>query len=132
MIKDSTGRIYTHYKYWEDWKNGLYKKQDESRQKIDLSIKVLRSPTICKKAMERVVIEWPISTAVNLSIPGCQRPWMGRAACCIQFGVSENITRIAWWQLSLNQQAKANEIADTIIDAWRNSHMKTQQDLFNG
>ncbi len=131
MIEDN-GRIYTHYKIWEDWKSGMFSKQAESRERIAKSLSVLGNPDVCKVAMEKVIKEWPVSTAVNLSIPGCQRPWLGRAARCIYFGIAENITRIAWWQLSIEEQNKANEIADNIINIWRKHHQINQMDLFNG
>lgn len=130
-MRDNTGRIYTHYEYWEDYKNGLYKSQTESIDRIKLSMKVLSNPNLCKLSMEKVIKEWPVSTAVNLSIPGCQRPWLGRAACCIKYGISENITRIAWWKLALEKQDSANAIADTIINAWRKNFLKSQVDMFN-
>jgi len=131
-MRDVNGRIYTHYKSWEDYKNGMYKQQPESLGKIDLAVYNLSDTKQCKASMERVIKEWPISASVNLSIPGCQRPWLGRAACSIQYNISENITRIAWWKLSLEQQEIANEIADDIIAKWRLISHNIQRSLFNG
>ena len=132
MIQVETGRIYTHYKHWEDYQHGLFKKQSESRQLIDLAVKNLSTPDMCRDSMELVIKQWPVSTAVNLSIPGCQRPWLGRASNCIRYAIAENITRIAWWQLSIEQQESANNIADEIIDKWRKKHQTIQENLFNG
>lgn len=127
-------RIFHHYIKWEDYQNGMYNNSPETLEIIQKAVEVLSTPSICESAMKRVVSEWEYATEFNLTNSGCHRPWLGRSACCIYYGITENITRIAWWQLTSDQQNKANEIADIIINNWREQHIKKfnqQINLFN-
>jgi len=120
-------RIFHHYEKWEDYQAGMYENQPETKEAIQNAIRVLSNPRVCEEAMYRVVTEWRYATEFNLSNTGCQRPWMGRAAVCITHGVSENITRIAWWQLLEEEQIRANEIADRVISKWKAEYQFTNE-----
>jgi hypothetical protein len=109
------------YWKWEDYHAGMYRdSQEDLEEKIQSAVSVLGSDLKCKEAMERVVLEWPVSSALNLhDATKNVRPWLGRAACCITYGCCEGATRQAWWLLSETQRDRANAIADCVIAKWR-------------
>lgn len=109
------------YWEWEDYNAGMYRDfQDLFEEKIQLAMLVLGSDINCRDAMQRVVLEWPVSSAMNLHDSTKNvRPWLGRAACCITHGCCEGATRKAWWLLSESQRNIANQIADRVVCNWR-------------
>jgi len=65
---------------------------------------------------------WPISFEVNLSNLGQNRKaWLGAAACCFKFGVTEINTRLAWNTLTPQVQEQANRTAERVIFEFENS-----------
>lgn len=69
----------------------------------------------CKKA----TVDWPNSAEANLTASVINhQAWIGHAACCINHGASEDLTRLAWRTLSQEQQDLANAAADRAIHAW--------------
>lgn len=70
-------------------------------------------------AMLRVVREWPISCEHNLTDTGQnRRAWVGHAACCLETGAPEYLTREAWGHLTQDQMDRANARADQAIRCW--------------
>jgi hypothetical protein len=70
-------------------------------------------------AMMRVIREWPITCEHNLTDNSInQKAFIGHCAVCLQLGIPEYITRMAWKYLSKDQQDKANERAQFAIDTW--------------
>lgn len=114
-----TERIYRPYTEWEDYQNGMYGSVEKSLEPIltEKAIGVLRDPVW---AMSRVINEWPISCVENLSIKS--KSWLGQAACCIEHGVPEYLTRQAWNSLSKQEQNNANNIASEIIEQWQRTY----------
>jgi hypothetical protein len=116
-------QVFAHYTEMEDYINGMYKIIPKDEDLINKSVLLLSDKEICLKAMNRVVNEWKISCAVNLSNNGRnQRSWLGQAACCIEYGTPETICRIVWGKLTSEEQKQANEIADQVIDNWIKSN----------
>lgn len=75
--------------------------------------------------MVRAINEWPNGCEHNLSCTGMNRQaWIGHAAACIAINSPEYITRLAWWQLTQEQQDLANAKADTAIQIWENNYAK--------
>lgn len=114
-------QVFHHYKKWEDFQNGMYRKVNASDDHFlcDKATELLSNPDICFQAMKRVTIEWPFSTEHNLTNLGQnRRAWLGQAACCLEFGVPEELTKIAWNALDHRQQENANGVADVIIKQW--------------
>jgi hypothetical protein len=69
--------------------------------------------------MRRVIVEWPHSSAHNLTNEGMNRvAWLGQSSCCIIFGVCAEQTRSAFNLLTPERQAAANAAAQEILDAW--------------
>jgi len=81
----------------------------------------LISPAI---AMRKVIEHWPIASRVNLSdIRSNRRSWLGQAACCIESGIPEHITRMAWNALTNDQKDNANNVAKEVILLWEKEHL---------
>lgn len=115
-------RFYAPYTDWEDFINGMYGTEVKIDQ-IEKSRLLLLQP---KNAMLRVISEWPISSKHNLTNAGSNRKsWLGQAACCINHQSTEFETRLAWKELTKDEQAFANECADEVIVIWE------QQNNFN-
>ena len=117
-------RIYHHFQLWEDWREGMYREIPYPIQHsaIDAAARLLRMPAPLKMAMRRVIMEWPTSTAVNLSNTARNRQaWLGQAACFLTLTVPDYLTKLAWHSITENQQAAANAVADLIIEEWANA-----------
>jgi hypothetical protein len=86
---------------------------------IQNAVAVLSDADRFAAACVAVFHRWPVSTAVSLSDTGRnRRAWLGRAAACIDGGSAELATRAAWWMLTVEQQDRANEVADEEIAKW--------------
>lgn len=107
-------RIYHPYWLWEDYLNGMFndsKLQNED-DLIQKCTNLFSVPSAFDKACEMVINKWKISTKENLSNTSQNRnAWIGAACCSIIHNAPEYITRIAWANLTIEQQNIANRIA---------------------
>ena len=111
-------QFFTHYLEWEDFQNGFWSSipKDQESTKVQKAKDILLNPEI---AMQKVIDYWPIASGVNLSdVRSNRKSWLGQAACCIESGVPEHITRIAWNALTEAQKNNANQVAKQIIEKW--------------
>lgn len=117
-------RIFHHYDKWEDYHAGMYDEDKTDRQKrVFRAARILGSPILCRRAMEKVIAEWKIATEYNLSNAEINRKaWLGQAACCCFAGIHEDETREAWGLLSDRERVQANMIASDIIKRWLQEH----------
>jgi len=75
----------------------------------------------------RATYEWPNSTEAALTASTMNhQAWIGHAACCINHGASEDLTRLAWRTLTQEQQDAANAAADRAILDWSNRYAKAR------
>lgn len=113
-------RIFHHYNKWEDFHAGMYAESREGRkERVKQAANILGTPSICKKAMEKVISEWQIATEYNLSNAEINRKaWLGQAACSCYAGIHEDETREAWGIMTEPQRIEANRIAASIIRKW--------------
>lgn len=114
-------RIFHHYSLWEDYHAGMYDESKDGRaERVQNAAEILGTPDVCRKAMEKVVAEWKISTEYNLSnIEINRKAWLGQAACCCWAGIHEDETREAWGIMTDAQRIEANRIAACIIKKWQ-------------
>jgi len=120
-------RIFHHYEKWEDYQAGMYE-APRGGDAVTLAVRLLSNPTSFRGACERVMSEWPISLAENLSNTSAnRRAWMGRAACCIQVGATERDTRSAWALMSERKREEANNIADAFIKKYEKENKEVHQ-----
>jgi hypothetical protein len=77
------------------------------------------------KYMIRAINEWPNGCEHNLTCTGMNRQaWIGHSATCIALACPEYITRLAWHQLTQEQQDLANAQADIAIKTWEDNYAK--------
>jgi hypothetical protein len=75
--------------------------------------------------MIAAIMEWPFTCEHNLTCTGMnQQAFIGHSAACIAINSPEYITRLAWWQLTQDQQDKANGKADLAIKIWEDQYAK--------
>lgn len=126
-------QVFAHYLEWEDYQNGMYKmpKLNDGLGQVQQAKELLSNTPIFFDTMKIMMKEWPVCSAVNLTNLGQnRRAWLGAAACNYLHKIPEVITRIAWNELSKEQQDKANLAANKIINEYDN-HQQYAQTLFD-
>jgi hypothetical protein len=111
-------QVFEHYEKWECYQNGMYNLRDipEKDQRVEGSRLLLSSPLEFYQVCKKVVSDWPISTAVNLTNKQLnRRAWLGAAASMIKHQCPEHLTRVAWGLLTESEQIAANKVAEKII-----------------
>jgi len=114
-------RVYIRYEKWEDYMAGQYdnKTKESELVLIEKCKELLSTPDRLAGYMRAAAIEWKNSAAVNLSnVNRNRQAWLGQAACCKYSGAPEFITKLAWRELTDEQQATANAVADKVIAEW--------------
>jgi len=115
MYRDKDGRIFHHHDFWEDYKNGLFKKRKTIQDNVQKSFDILSDTQKTDHWFSRLS-EWKYSSELNLSNKSINRQaWIGQAACCMAHGSNEDETKIAWYKLTPEEQSRANAIADYYI-----------------
>jgi hypothetical protein len=114
----AVGRVHASYDQWEDYRAGMFDARIEDTAVASCRA-MLRDTQRCEQAMRRVIAEWPVAAAVNLSNSGAnRRAWLGQAACCLESGATASATKRAWWQLTDDARTRANRCADEVIALW--------------
>ena len=111
-------QLFHNYIHWEDFKNGMWKRVTaiEENSMLLTAIEFTGDAERYGKAMLRVVNEWPITCEHNLTDSSLnRRAFIGHCAVCLELGIPEYITRLAWHELSQKQQDDANLKADYAI-----------------
>lgn len=114
-------QIYHDYRYWEDYLNGMWRKENKEYNEKMLKVAIEFTSNHFKygEAMKKVIKEWKISCEHNLSNKNQNRKaWLGHAACCIELGLPEYLVRQAWKYLTELQQNLANKEAEKYIKQW--------------
>ena len=120
-------RIYHPFHLWEDYQFGMWQKIPSyaERSYLKAAMEFTGDAELYGKYMIRAINEWPFGCEHNLSCAGMNRQaWIGHAATCIAIGCPEYITRLAWHQLTQEQQDKANAKADIAIKIWEDNYAK--------
>lgn len=118
-------RLYHPFWAWEDI--GMWRdlSDEEGRVFLTVAIEFTGNAIRYGKAMLRVLDEMPIACEHNLTEPAMNRQaWIGHAACYLETGCPEYITREAWGKLSQQQRDDANEQADKAIARWEQTHAR--------
>lgn len=114
-------QVYHPYQRWEDFKNGMWRKETKTYEEKMLNDVIEFTGDHIKygNAMLRVIEEWKISCEHNLSNQSINRKaWIGHAACCIEKSYPEYLVRQAWGMLTEQQRVDANKKADYAIQKW--------------
>lgn len=129
MTKRKFKRVYHHFNEMEEFHSVMWKQiPADLRDKAILeSAALMIEDNAFEDACLRVTYEWPNSTEANLTALSVNhQAWIGHAACCINHGASEDLTRLAWRSLTKEQQDAANAAADRAIADWENRYAKAQ------
>ncbi len=113
-------RIFAKYNEWEDFKNGMYEMYNsEDEDLIRKSVYLLTNSRMFLETCKRVVSEWKITTQVHLTNNTInKKAWLGQASCNYLYKTPELLTRVAWGKLTKDQQDKANNIAESVINSY--------------
>lgn len=111
-------KIYYRYELWEDHKNGMYQDGDVKNEEIISKAESLLKNN--KKFLEvglKVIDNWIYATETNLTNKNRNRQaWIGQASCSYMYNVPENLTKMAWHKLTLDEKNAANSVADKVIN----------------
>ncbi len=128
-------QFYKEYNYWEDYINGMYEfpNNEHEEKQVSLAIEVLSNKYLFMSICKEVLINWPISSKVNLTNKQCNRnAWLGQAACNYKYNVPEICTRTAWSKLSIEKQNEANDIANKVINSFELNYGKQDTEVREG
>ena len=118
--------VYSYpYWDWECYQDGMWNNRKAEKRNVSRARFVLSNRNLCLEAMRLAVLNYPNSAMHHLSKFNLNRhPWMGQSACCFLVGTTEEETRLAWNTLSIKEQDIANNISQTVIDAWERKCLK--------
>lgn len=128
-------QFFEKYTLWEDYLNGMYDPCSKSNEDtyIGMSIYLLTNCNLFLETCKSILIEWPISSSVNLTNKACNRKaWLGHAACSYKYKATEIHTRIAWSKLTVDQQNNANRIAELIIKKFEKDYEEKNKKIHHG
>jgi hypothetical protein len=114
--------VWVPYWEWEEVSANMWGKAKNKKQLLNYAIQFTGNHELYGEWMMKVVNLWPVSCKHHLSKPGDKRSWVGHAACAMAFNCPEEIVRLAWGNLTIEQQEKANEKAQQAINFWRNKN----------
>jgi len=117
-------RIYHHCETWECL--AMYRADVTPIQDLDAMLRAyaafLRDDRRFRRALQRVVTEWPISCEQFLLNESINRiAWLGQAAMCIETGVPRKY-RAGFMQLSEAERTRANATAHETLNTWLRDH----------
>lgn len=118
-------RVYHHYSKMEEFHSVMWKQipPEDREAAVNASAMLMAAPELFERACDKAITDWPNSAEANLTASVINhQAWLGHAACCINHGASEDLTRQAWRTLSEKQQGDANAAADRAIERWRNAY----------
>jgi hypothetical protein len=114
-------RIWVPYWFWEDYRNGMWKKLPIEKESVMLEQCIEFTGDYRKygEVMMKVVSLWDFTMSHNLTNTSMNRlAFIGHCACTLEFQCPEYITRRAWKELSEQQQNKANAKAQKALEWW--------------
>lgn len=119
-------RIWHHIDKWESVGAGLYSESAPAGmnaiQAKQAYADFLGNSARFKRALERVLREWPIACEQFLSNGSINRiAWLGQAAMCIDSGIPCKF-RSGFALLTCEQQRNANGLASEILDKWEGAY----------
>jgi hypothetical protein len=96
--------------------NGMYS-NSINELNVQKSINLLSDLNQFSEAIDKVFVNWKISTCVNLSNKSINRKaWLGQSACLINHSANERETKKAWFELSDEKRLMANYLAQQKIN----------------
>jgi len=134
-LEDDKERIFHTYDKWECHKAGFYKStlnelsHDECENKF---IEIMTNEKLFNESLDKVINEWKYSCEHYLTNKAMNRiAWLGQAAVCIASGVPSRYSS-AWSKLSIEEQNKANLIANKYLNIWLEKNKMEKLNLKDG
>lgn len=126
-MKRKFKRVYHHYLKCEEYNSPMWRVVDDKEAAIAGSAALMIDHASFEAACMRVINEWPFSTeaALTASVINHQA-WIGHAACALNHGAPEDLTRLAWRSMNQEQQDLANAAADRAIEAWGDRYARSK------
>lgn len=126
-MKRKFKRVYHHYLRCEEYSSPMWRVVDDKDSAISGSAELMIDRARFEAACMRVITEWPNSAeaALTASVINHQA-WIGHAACALNHGAPEDLTRLAWRSLNQEQQDLANAAADRAIEAWGDRYARSK------
>lgn len=128
-MKRKFKRVYHHFAKMEEFHSVMWKQipPEQREAAIEASAELMREADSFELACIRAVDEWPNSAEANLTASVINhQAWIGHAACCLNHGASEDLTRLAWRTLSQDEQDAANAAADRAIEYWERKYAEAR------
>jgi len=122
-MKRKFKRVYHHYLKCEEFSSQMWRQAEDKDAAIAASAALMIDHAAFELACLRVVREWLFSCEANLTASVINhQAWIGHAACALNHGAPEDLTRLAWRTLTQEQQDLANLAADRAIEHWSNNY----------
>lgn len=118
-------RVYRKCTEWEELYYNMWGSVGSTKEWKERAIKFTGNHRLYGFFMQRVVAEWPVSCENALTDYALnQKAWIGHAAVALAFRCPEHITRLAWKELTGEQQLLANNEARRAISVWKHNYRK--------
>lgn len=126
-MKRKFKRVYHHYLKCEEFDSPMWRQVDDKDSAVANSAALMIDHVAFELACFRVVAEWPFSCEANLTATVINhQAWIGHAACALNHGAPEDLTRMAWRSMNQEQQDLANLAADRAIEAWGEQYARSK------
>lgn len=129
MTKNQYKRVFHHYLKCEEYRSNMWgmlpvkDREQATNNSRSLMIDCDRFEEACKRAID----EWPNSTEAALTASTMNhQAWIGHAACALNHGAPEDLTRMAWRSMNQDEQDAANTAADRAIEYWEDNYVFNQ------
>lgn len=115
-------RHWHHWLLWECVSGGMYETLSPAGHSADTALRAytefLRNLPRFEKALNRVLVEWPLSCQQFLSNPNINKiAWLGQSSMCIATGVPRQF-RVGFARLTEQEQLAANRLAAIYLHWW--------------
>ena len=114
-------QIYHPYHLWEDWINGMWRKETKEYEETELQniIQFTGNHHLYGAAMFEVIESWIYTMEHNLTNTSInKKAFIGHCACCFKHGYPEYLVRQGWWKLTENQRNLADKQAIKAFKIW--------------
>jgi len=118
-MEPAESEVWAPFTEWEEVPHNMWGDYPCRSTWRDIATSFTGDATLYGQWMRRVVDEWPVSCAHNLTKPGDKRAWIGHAAVAMAIKCPEDIVREAWGLLTEEQRERANAKAAEAIAYWR-------------
>jgi hypothetical protein len=123
-------QVYHSWDKWECYKNGFYKTSPPNNltneECENIFRQIITSNVLFNEGINMVFANWKYSCEHFLTNKSINRvAWLGQAAVCILTNIPSKY-RISFRKISIEEQIKANKLAENRILQWENDYKKNK------